>query len=1619
MPQGFKIASAWVEIKADTSGLRRDAESGVRRALAGIDARVRLAADSTGLRAQVRAAAKKAGAGESATIKIKTDFNVAEARAKMMAGIKGLNLNADVDINPDIDAALMKAKIQAEVNALKGRFTVPVTPDINASQFAAKLQAAARTVAASDTDIPVDLNPRINRLKLRAEAAAAAATVRASVTFNSDLKTAMLDAQVAAAVARLNAMPHNLNFRAKVDVDRNRLNQALNDVNRAFDSSGGHIGRWTKILLAVGTLGPPAIASTLPAIKALGTASLGLIPALTTLGVTFGAIAVGGNGVVNAITASTKGAKQFKQAMSKLTPTAQAFVKAIITSKGAFHELQQSVQNTLFSGLDSAFRTMARNTIPDLEVGLGGMALQLNDMTKLGLTAVTNLSRMGLLKTMFGGLQQAFAPLVPMPGQFLTMLTKLTIAATPLWTRMTTSMGRGMDSLSDKVNRLFETGLLQAKISKAGSDISGFFKRIANNPEWDQFVSRLSQTGPEMARALGDITQAVLKLINDAGPLAGTILKLAAAFGNFVTSLPDGLVTTLMSVYLGIKLIGVAGSLLGKVAGFVTKLGGALKVLVSQQAMIAAIGPALMRIGASAGVISKAATAVRMLGVAVGVLLAGKAIIDHFSHSAAGAAPNVDKLETSLTRLAKNGSFGGELKKTFGDIDGINEAFGRLDAGIKKNIGGWEKIMGDTKVSDWARGVVDNFKNGDKSIEGTTKKVDGLDKALADMVSNGYGDVASAAISKIGISGKDSAKYLDDYGKAVADQKRAEELAAASMGQFGDTAVRTQGRIDALSRSTDGLSKSLFALNDVNRDAADAQSAYVRAAEDATNAAKEHAGALKMQNGQLVISNQTQADLSDKANALAAAVEANGMAVYKSTGNWQQAQQKWSSGRAELEKTLVTMGLSTTQAHQYAAEILKIPTQKQINLQLKSDAQQQLDSIAASFRAAPDKKTIHVDVLDKPAIAILESLGFKVQKLPDGTFTVTAKTEGAKSQLSKLDKYKVKDKDVKVSANTSAFDSQIVAAQRKVDALKQKRKTAVGADKTALDSAITKAQAKVDSLKQKRAAAIKASDQTSSAARSAQGHIDGVHGKTVHISIITDYFTAGSASQLRAAHGGSTGGLFSAAGFKRFATGGEVPGVSGLLKGPGTKTSDSLIARLSTGEYVMRAAAVDKYGPTFMNMINSGMFPKLPRYAVGGYTKRRTVGKGKNKHTQYLFQGHWYDSYDSYYNAHAKAVAADKKATEAKKKAAEAAKKEKEARSTIAGDVTFSRFGQMAFAQGSFKHNEFENSLGKPGSVASLVDNLNKYKNLISASTHGKTESTLLKKLDSSGKALLAQQKKYEAVNKSLDAAKSKLDGLKDSFNQLKDSVSSNIIEFGNITKAGKYGTNVNTLINQLQGDTAKAQQFNSMLSQLKAKGLNATAISQIAEAGISGGGMATAQTLLGASAEDIKKINDLQTQLTSAANAAGTTVADSMYGAGIKAAQGLVDGLTSQQKAIEATMMSIAKSMEAAIKKALGIKSPSRVMMGLGSHVAEGFAIGIEQNDRPKVASLSMAQQSPAAVANTPTSAGGGIVINGGLTVQVEGTFDLSNPQQRKNIANNLADEIVKATRRHDRARS
>ncbi|MFF8910161.1 phage tail tape measure protein [Streptomyces olivaceoviridis] len=218
--------------------------------------------------------------------------------------------------------------------------------------------------------------------------------------------------------------------------------------------------------------------------------------------------------------------------------------------------------------------------------------------------------------------------------------------------------------------------------------------------------------------------------------------------------------------------------------------------------------------------------------------------------------------------------------------------------------------------------------------------------------------------------------------------------------------------------------------------------------------------------------------------------------------------------------------------------------------------------------------------------------------------------------------------------------------------------------------------------------------------------------------------------------------------------------------------------------------------------------------------------------------------------------------------------------------------------------------------------------------------------------------------------------------------VKKGVLDAANITQNPSGGAVTgDTILTGLQTKLAQAKQFAADLARLRKKGVRADLIAQIAQAGVEGGSAAAA-ALASADKGTIKQINSTQGQLVDAAGKAGSVAGDAMYGAGIHAAQGVVKGLQSQQKAIEKQMLKIADGMKNAIKKALGIRSPSTLMADqVGRFIPPGVVQGMQQTApqldaamrqlvRPELAGQSRQPLTTGMAPLIGGPAGGGVVV-------------------------------------------
>jgi hypothetical protein len=500
--------------------------------------------------------------------------------------------------------------------------------------------------------------------------------------------------------------------------------------------------------------------------------------------------------------------------------------------------------------------------------------------------------------------------------------------------------------------------------------------------------------------------------------------------------------------------------------------------------------------------------------------------------------------------------------------------------------------------------------------------------------------------------------------------------------------------------------------------------------------------------------------------------------------------------------------------------------------------------------------------------------------------------------LSKVDSYSDGldrlPKDIKFKGEISDLDAKIRSAQQKVDSLKQKRKTAVGADKAELDTKVAQAQARLDSLKQKRAAKLAVSDQASGRISWVQQLLNGINGRVATVKVVAQ--TAGFAA--------ANAAIAALGGMPRFATGGPVRrlaagGPSGIIRGAGTGTSDSIPLLASNGEYMINAKSTAKYLPLIEaineDRLGSGMGSGMPGV---GAAAAAGLAQGMSGSTGAV-------------TAAARAMAA----------------------AVVTGIRT-----ELQIASPSKKTKALAADVGK-GFIAGLTGSRDKIKSVakdlsndIKAAFSGKKESRLL--------AIVARE------TKKLDEYASKRDKLAAKIKEAKAYAS-------DLTKTARGQAGLSALgmspdevtaggiKGGLQAKLAQIKRFSSYISTLAKRGLSKSLIRQILDMGPIDG-YAYASALAGADKNTFSAVNAAQKSIDSESTKLGRKGADILYDSGKNAGKGFLAGLAAQQKDIERLMVKIAKGMEKAIKKALGIKSPSTVMARLGAFSTQGLARGL-----------------------------------------------------------------------------
>lgn len=989
-------------------------------------------------------------------------------------------------------------------------------------------------------------------------------------------------------------------------------------------------------------------------------------------------------------------------------------------------------------------------------------------------------------------------------GALLPRLTPLVRGTSTELDRMMTVIAGGIQSEGFERFMASFAEFAAGALSKATTGLVKFFRALDTGEvgrELSEFMAYAREVGPAVGETLGNLVKAMVHLVAGASDLGVSVLGAVNALTELVNAIPTSVLSNMLQLYVTLKLVSVGVAALGAVTG-----GAAVARLAAYFAVMRAAG-----VGTTLRATAASMTAMTKATIGLGVLAVAAIGISTLADKARGAPPDVDRLTTSLKNLAMTGQFSGELKATFGDVDGLVEKYRQLGDTAKEQEE-YVKSFGSSGIKpldDLRRSANDLWQDltkGEDSRKALTADFDAMDESLAGLVGSGHAEQAAKDFGLIrralrgeGESDADIDKTFDAYKAALADLKAEQEIAARGMGIFGDQALKTQAKLDAQRQSADGLRASILALNDVNRSAYDAQIAFEGSIDALTASFKENGASLDL---------DTEAGRKN-ATAMSGAAKAHdemvaaGLAAGESLGAMTS---KSDTLRAEMMRLATAFYDNKQEATAYVNTLLGTPGEIKTMVKLeREEAISGLKTVQAAIKKTPSAKSIKVDTLNAAAIKALEAVGLKTRNLPDGrteVFTKNGKSLGP-----------------------------------------------IGAVLRALNN--------LDG-------------------RTANTYT--THTITYHKRTTYDKDASGVPDYIQAPKG-ATGGLYTGSSFRRgYATG-------GLVEGPGTETSDDVLAPwLSKNEFVVNARSARKH-MRLLRAINEDRVEEVGLAKGGKLSKQQ--------------------------------------------------KAEREARTGAQGDLTISHFGKMA----GYKRSEFGTALSNPDSIGSLVNALNQWRGIIMKATSGRTEKNLLRQLDSTGKALLKQERALSKVTAELDKAKTKLSELKSAASQLASSVKNNILGSANITRGASGEGRVTTasIMGGLTSSRDKATAFAQALKDLQKKGLSKDLLTQVAEAGIDGGGLETATALLGASSSEIKSMNDLQAQITKAATSAGKTTADAVYKAQIKAQERTVKALKSVQEKLTASMDKLTKAMEKAIEKAFGTKATGGIVGAAASGGVRG----------------------------------------------------------------------------------
>ncbi|MFF3912674.1 phage tail tape measure protein [Streptomyces sp. NPDC001852] len=879
--------------------------------------------------------------------------------------------------------------------------------------------------------------------------------------------------------------------------------------------------------------------------------------------------------------------REMTQGVSAAIP----YIKDGIRIAGDLWDIYGPTVEAKLKGAAGGIAREAASFAAPMKVALAGVAVSSVPLLVSGVHAV---------ETAFGNATAAASPLL---GGLHAVFSSVTSGAGALGI-LTGRLQVGIGLIGDMTGVLRPIGELVGALGHAFAALPGpiqlsVLAMLAMRPFRSQIqgmqtaVADFGRAGINAFRGIGDASLYQRVLAAQAGVTLGR-------FGGVVEELSRrsptfaSMATSFRSVSGSIQEAG------GRFAGFRAAAGGAA----------AALGT-----GAGRGLLGAARGLWAFLGgpwgVAIGAAMVGLDMLSRKQQEAAAAAAAHQQRISSLAQALQdsNGAINGNVRASVVQT--------LADAKLKDGKTQLLDVMKAAGVS--ALTLTNAYLGQGTSVDALRKRLQAAADANRQWITNGktttqvyspQGQIYKNAADALGsLSGefpqaiqrqKDLAAAIKGGGDATTNAtdptRRLKDLINTLGSAESDASTKADALHNALQLLSGGELEVEAAVATMNQAMLDLNSSW----KDGVDRSQGYGRALLQVDGSLNTTSQNGQTLWNKLQALNTGAAAAASATYdyaRANGEGvvpalQKAERPMQTAWNAAVKAGEAFGLSADQAKTLAAQMQFIPSNLAISLAVNdlTPTEQALLYVQGLADHMPKGSTIKVAALTQDAVRALESVGIKVKTLPGGRqMEITAPTAKAQAALDALIAKKIPGKDVPVDAQTAKAIADLQAVQTKVAATHGKTVTMGALTKDAED-ALKTLGFHIDHTHGKTVTITLPTGGPVSAAQQIQSYIDGLHGKTITVTTFYQQVRNEGYSGNSATGGHAQGGLI------RRAVGGPVQYIpfGGAIFGPGTGTSDSIPALISNGEYVIKAAAVQKYGLAMFDRLNA------MRYAAGG-----------------------------------------------------------------------------------------------------------------------------------------------------------------------------------------------------------------------------------------------------------------------------------------------------------------------------------------------------------------------------------------------------------------------------------